>query len=122
MPTGQKPDDMHGLPPDGLPVVSDRPPEPEVGDIRPAHAGVLHFALVVPTLKLKKVLDQHIYAMYPPEWQGTLKIHILVKDPREDETGMLLRYLARESNLATSEAAGLLYPEEVELGWQDEPS
>lgn len=122
MPPGAQPDNLRGVPLDKLPVVSNGASEPEGAHLRPAHAGVLHIALVVPTLKLKKVLDQHVFALYPPDWQGTMKIHILVKDPADTEQSILLRYLVREAGLASSEATGFLYPEEVELGWKDEPA
>lgn len=120
--TGPVPDNLHRVSDDRLPVVSNGVPQPETDNLRGAHEGVHHIALVVPTLKLKKVLDQHIFAIHPPDWKGTMKIHILVKDPREPEETMLWKYLLREAGMVTSETAGLLYPEEVELGWKDEPA
>lgn len=121
--TGPVPDNLRRVSDDGTTVVPDRTPEPETDHLRGTHEGVLHIALVVPTSKLKRVLDQHIFAIYPPDWPGTLKIHVLVKDPRDSEESMLWRYLVREAGLATSKQAGFLYPEEIEMGWkEDEPS
>lgn len=110
-------DNLSGLHDNSNPVVPDRTPEPENRDAYPAHAK-LHIALIVPDIKVYGAIRQNAWLLSPPDWDGTVKLHVLLKG-KDDPNGILLRYLAREAELATSKAAKLLYPEDLELGWSE---
>ena len=115
---GPEPDDLRGLSPDRRTMVPNRICEPKIEGTGSTPAE-LHIALIVPDIKIYGTIRKTTYLLTPPDWKGKMRLHVLIKDPKEDERGMLLRYLAKESNLATSHEARLLYPESIELGWSE---
>ena len=107
------------LPEHGHPVVSDRPLHGEEDRLSPTRA-VLHVALVVPDLKLYGILRNAAWLIQPVGWDGTIKLHIIQQRPNTEPEELINRFALATLGLVTPEVAALQYPEEIEIGWNDD--
>ena len=79
---------------------------------------VIHLALVVPDIRLWKLLKERAFVVKPPYGNTTVHLHVLVEDKRGLD--WTIRQALVESGLVDPETAGLAYPDQVTLGWPTE--
>ena len=115
-------DDLSGLSDHGNPVVPDRLGEP--GPTEPLETPErLHFALVVGDIRQFNALRNSAYVIGPPGWNAReLKLHVMIKSPRQTEEEVLYKFALTELGMIDPEAHGLTYPETIELGIMEEHS
>lgn len=102
-------------------VVPQRPhPTPENGPDTPPT--ILHFALVVPDLKLYGILRKSAWVIKPPDWAGDVKLHVLQQRPKVEPEELVNKFALTALGLVSPQVATLQYPEEIELGWKDDPA
>ena len=93
------------------PTVSERPDSPHEE---------LHLALVVPDLKSYGVLRKHSWLIKPPNFKGLVKVHVLLQKPKTTEQELIFAHALTALGLVDPATARLQYPEEIELGWEDD--
>ena len=81
---------------------------------------VLQLALVADDIRAYDFLRKHVYLIKPPLWDGIVNLHILVKNPKDnDPDAMVLRLAAVQLGLVDPVVARLHDHEQVRLGWDE---
>lgn len=114
---GTKP--VSGLvPSDTTPVVSNRS-DTTVNPRFHLSSEKLHIALVVPDLKTYHTLRGSSWIIKPSEWEVDIKVHVLLSGDRTDQE-LVFGFALTELGLTDPQTARLQWPENIELGWDDD--
>lgn len=100
-------------------VVPDRLPEPVDGGASEAQR-VMHIALVVPDLAIYGELKRNAFAVAAHDVSGTVILHFILQRKDQSHEEIVQRWAATETGLVSPKVTGLQYPEEIQLGWEDE--
>jgi len=111
------PNDSHPMVPDRATDTMDSQPDSPPQEV--------HIALVIPDTKGFRRLSKSAYIIQDAARKDVVvKLHVLEgPDPEknpEEATSLVLRNALTRLGLVTPKVAALQYPEEIELGWQEE--
>jgi len=80
---------------------------------------LLHLALVVPDLKTYRALRESCWVIKPNDWETEVKVHVLLESDRSKQE-LKFAFALTELGLTDAKAAKLHWPENIELGWNDD--
>jgi hypothetical protein len=82
---------------------------------------VLHIAIVVPDIRLQKLLKDHVYVIGPTTTPSRVTAHVVLDDKQHGGTRLhpFWRWALVETGLLPPEDVGLVTSAQVELGWSE---
>lgn len=101
--------------------VPDRVPE-GVSPVAQGAQRELHVALVVRDLGVYGELKRNAFAVAAHDVPDKVILHFLLQRKGQEKSEVVQRWALTELGLAEPKVTGLQYPEEIQLGWENDES
>jgi hypothetical protein len=82
----------------------------------------LHIALVVRDLGVYAELKRNAFAVAAHDVSNKVILHFILQRKDQEKSEIVQRWALTELGLAEPKVTGLQYPEEIQLGWEDDES
>jgi hypothetical protein len=112
---------VHGMPTDWHPMVPDRLGPTEGNGLDIPH-GTLHIALLTSDLRLYEQAKKGFFIIKPPLWEGEVKLHVLLKNPKLSAEDYALKLAAVDLGLVDPSVAQLNDGQQIDIGWPTDES
>ena len=90
--------------------------EREARQPRPAKIDV---AIIVPDMRTARAIKRHVAVITPKNWKGRAVLHALIASDMDISEEM--RVFLASLRMFNPVDLDVVYPEELEIGWQQEP-
>jgi hypothetical protein len=82
----------------------------------------MHIALVVRDLGVYGELKRNAFAVAAHDVADKVILHFILQRKGQEKSEVVQRWALTELGLAEPKVTGLQYPEEIQLGWEDDES